>query len=121
MIRQQLSDLRKWQEWNVMLSNPSLTHVHVAESIFKSDQLNVRMTSSDSVRTVWMQKNGNVIFSGINVIPSSSDTTIVQWYFDFHLKWYPWEKFGSIVFDRQLGPVMEKSLEKLGDLFTNSP
>jgi hypothetical protein len=42
-----------------------------------------------------------------------SDTTVVQWYFDFRLKWYPWEKFGSIVFDQQLGPSMESSLENL--------
>jgi hypothetical protein len=37
----------------------------------------------------------------------------VQWYFDFEVNWYPWEKFGSILFDRQLGPSMERSLETL--------
>ena len=40
-------------------------------------------------------------------------STTVQWYFDFHLKWYPWQKFQSIVYDKQLGPEMEASLENL--------
>ncbi len=37
----------------------------------------------------------------------------VQLYHDFHLKWYPWEKLGSIIYDKQLGPHMEKELAKL--------
>jgi hypothetical protein len=32
------------------------------------------------------------------------------------LKWYPWEKFASIIFDRQLGPYMERSLGNLKKL-----
>jgi hypothetical protein len=40
----------------------------------------------------------------------------VQWYFDFVFRWYPWEKFSSIVYDKQLGPAMEKSLNNLKDL-----
>lgn len=37
--------------------------------------------------------------------------TAVQLYYDFHIKWYnPIQKLGSIVYDKQLGPVMEKYL-----------
>jgi hypothetical protein len=39
--------------------------------------------------------------------------TTVQLYYDFHLKWYPWEKLGSIIYDKQLGPSMEKELREL--------
>lgn len=44
------------------------------------------------------------------VIPFDS-ITAVQLYYDFHIKWYnPVQKLGSIVYDKQLGPVLEKYL-----------
>jgi hypothetical protein len=47
------------------------------------------------------------------VIPFDS-VTVVQLYYDFHIKWYnPFQKLGSIVYDKQLGPVMEKYLLQL--------
>lgn len=47
-----------------------------------------------------------------NVISFDTVST-VQLYYDFHLKWYPWQKLGSIIYDKQLGPVMEKWLVEL--------
>lgn len=47
-----------------------------------------------------------------NVISFDTVST-VQLYYDFHLKWYPWQKLGSIIYDKQLGPVMEKYLADL--------
>lgn len=47
-----------------------------------------------------------------HLIPAGS-VTVVQWYFDFTFKWYPWEKFSSIIYDKQLGPQMEQSLLNL--------
>lgn len=44
------------------------------------------------------------------VIPFDS-VTAVQLYYDFYIKWYqPFKKLGSIIYDKQLGPVMEKYL-----------
>lgn len=43
------------------------------------------------------------------IVPFDTITTL-QLYYDFHLKWYPWEKLASIVYDKQLGPDMEKKL-----------
>lgn len=44
------------------------------------------------------------------VIPFDTITTL-QLYYDFYLKWYnPADKLGSIVYDKQLAPVIEKYL-----------
>jgi len=32
---------------------------------------------------------------------------------DFHLKWYPWEKFSSMLLENRYGPMMEQGLAKL--------
>ena len=37
----------------------------------------------------------------------------VQWYMDFHLRWYPWEKFSGLLLEKRYGPMMEKGLGKL--------
>lgn len=114
-----LRDLRSWQHWNEMVQNPELTGVSVSPGQFQSDQLQINLKDQEPVRLVWM-KNGITIEGGFNLIPSTGETTIVQWYMDFPLKWYPWEKFGSIVFDKQIGPVMERSLEKFKKLTEDS-
>ncbi len=41
---------------------------------------------------------------------TGSDSTTLQWYMDIRLRWYPWEKLGSIMFERTYGPAMEKGL-----------
>ncbi len=40
----------------------------------------------------------------------------IQWYMDFHLKWYPWEKFSSLLLDKRFGTMMEKGLDNLRKL-----
>lgn len=44
-------------------------------------------------------------------------TTTVQWYMDVHLRWYPWEKFSSLLLEKRYGPLMEKGLDNLKRLF----
>ncbi len=52
--------------------------------------------------------------SGWNVYPAGTPNAhTVQWYMDFKLSWYPWEKFSSVMFEKRYGPVMELGLEKL--------
>jgi hypothetical protein len=110
-----LSDMRQWKKWNEMTNNSALTDRRYSEQTFSSAELSVQIqsVSADSVITSWKYKNSVPVHSGFNLVQSLTDTTVVQWYFDFHLKWYPWEKFGSIIFDQQLGPGMEKSLVQL--------
>jgi hypothetical protein len=52
--------------------------------------------------------------TGWNLFPTSIPNTItIQSYMDFHLRWYPWEKFASLLLEKRYGPVLEKSLENL--------
>lgn len=108
-----LADLRQWRNWNQMVNDTGLTNAEYDVKAFRSDQLQVQQRSfkNDTVKTVWIQ-NGKEIVS-VLTWHSSGHTTVVQWYFDFYQQWYPWEKFGSIIFDKQLGPSMEKSLASL--------
>lgn len=94
-----------WKEWNELTN----------------EKLNIEVKSKEPslITTAWAYKDKSVESSFR--FEESANITVVQWYFDFRLRWYPWEKFGSITFDKQYGPVMERSLNNLKKLVENSP
>ena len=111
-----VSNLSNWKQWNSFVSDSLVQNPVFSPTRINSTQLNVQLVSAnmDSIITLWRKTDRN-IKCGFQLIPSGK-VTIVQWYFDFDLKWYPWEKFASIIFDRQLGPYMERSLGNLKKL-----
>ena len=55
--------------------------------------------------------------TGWKVFPrSGNNVTTVQWYMDFKLKWYPWEKFKSLFYENIYGVHMEQGLAALKEL-----
>ena len=110
-----IADMRTWPHWNDMVKQQDSVLGTFAERNYKGATLSIDIltATSDSIRARWQSGTSEPVLSGFNLVQSLSDTTVAQWYFDFQLKWYPWEKFGSIVFDQQLGPAMETSLDNL--------
>ncbi len=52
--------------------------------------------------------------SGFTILPAHIPNALtVQYYLDFHLRWYPWEKFSSLLLEKKYGRVMEKDLDRL--------
>jgi hypothetical protein len=117
-----LSDLRQWKQWNDLINRQDITNASYSNNSITSDQLQVILGSvqKDTIYTRWQQPDGQIIPSGFT-LHEQGNTAVVQWYFDFKLKWYPWEKFGSIIFDNQLGPPMEKSLGILKKTLEKTP
>jgi len=55
--------------------------------------------------------------SGWNIFPGRIPNSFtLQWYMDFHLRWYPWEKFSSLLLEKRYGPMMEQGLARLKSL-----
>lgn len=117
-----VKDISQWQQWNVLVNKAELSQKAFTENRFTSAELTVALAGVDSslVKTQWTRTGQDPISCGMNVI-AAGNRTIVQWYFDFKIKWYPWEKFGSIIFDNQLGPPMEQSLAQLKKLAEQHP
>lgn len=100
-----VADTAKWRLWN--------------ELAIDSIEVKKLVANADRVSTSWHFR-GRTINSSFS-LEESANVTVVQWYFDFRLKWYPWEKFGSITFDKRFGGPMESSLNNLKKLIENSP
>ncbi|MDP4151397.1 MAG: SRPBCC family protein [Bacteroidota bacterium] len=124
-----VGDLRQWERWNKFTSASGLTHVQFSSpssgpgAFLRADQLRVGIAaaSPDSMRLNWDQSGGKSFRGGFQFLQLRPDSLTVQWWFDFHFRWYPWEKMSSLVFDKDLGPVMEESLNSLKQLMENSP
>jgi len=120
LVLAKIKDMNQWQLWNEYVKK--LPGKAVTKDSIHAKDLSITITGTDSitVRTSWRQQNGKTFPGVFNLVPHNSVTT-VQWYFEFTIKWYPWEKFGSIIYDKQLGPQMEQSLLNLNQLLEKAP
>ena len=116
-----VTDLGVWKAWNHFVYKASLTNIRCsspsagAGAFLQSDQLRIEEKQADTTGVVlnWEMFNGKQFAGGFQFLPVNSDSLAVQWWFEFHFRWYPWEKLGIFVYDRKLGPAMEESLGAL--------
>jgi len=123
-----VSDLRSWMEWNSFVRSPRLTHKAWSNPAdgkgawMHTDQISVQETGidSDGIALNWDLKGGKQYAGGMSIIQTFPDSVSVEWWFDLHFRWYPWEKLGVFVYDRKLGPAMEESLDSLKRFVENT-
>ena len=124
-VWQPIEDMRRWAEWNPFLSQDSQGDVRYSgnpgdiPSAMDLNGTSIRWkeNAADN-RTAVMQKGqGRSIGTGWQCISQSADGPVtLQWYMDFELRWYPWEKFASILFEKSYGLRMDAGLRNLKKL-----
>jgi len=127
-IAQTINDFSTWDKWNQFIRGPGLTNKSISSpsngvgAFINADQARITNsgTSRDSIRTRWQQPNGKGFYSSFNLVQQEGNKVVIQWYFDFQSKWYPWEKLGAMFYDKQMGPLMEESLINLKHLVENN-
>ena len=116
-----VTDLQAWKKWNSFVFHAGLTNVRLsspsrgAGASLRSDQLVIEEKYADSAGILlnWDMTHGKQFVGGFQFLSVNPDSVTVQWWFDFHFRWYPWERLGIFVYDRKLGPAMEESLAEL--------
>ncbi|MBV9962150.1 MAG: hypothetical protein JO072_07875 [Parafilimonas sp.] len=69
---------------------------------------------ADTIFTLWQGQSTKEQINKLDLSYNSTiDSTIVNWAFQQHLNWYPWERLGAMLYDKVYGPSMEASLNKL--------
>jgi hypothetical protein len=118
MVREKIADMREWK-WNEFLRNtftdtlPGLSHDNLDSDHIRQASVSVDLLKAtpDSLFTRW--RHGSKSFTGNFILKQMNGQTVLQWTLYFHIKWYPWDKLASMFYEKQLGPVMEKSLMNL--------
>ena len=118
-----VKELDNWPSWNEVLKDPSITRISTGPDWIKTDKFEIYSVASvkrNWAGNRWVQPDGKEFESAFEMVPGQEFTT-VQWYFDFHFRWYtPWDKFASIIYDKRMGPSLEKSLTGLKALVETS-
>lgn len=118
-VWQQVDDMRTWKSWNPFFTSVSPDKISYSDTTNgKPGAMKVSGTSiqwkerKPDEHIAEMKKPGyRSILNGWKCIShAGADSTTVQWYMDFHLRWYPWEKFASLLFEQSYGPKMEQGL-----------
>jgi hypothetical protein len=100
-ILQKVRDTASWYRWHPAhssLNNPTLRFLQNTDSL-------IVVTASYAGKKNMM--NGWQVYEH-----AGTDSVTLQWYIDFHLKWYPWQKFGSLFYENTYGAMMQDGLEK---------
>ncbi len=120
-IWQQVDDMNKWKEWNPFFSNLPAGAIQFSDTGSGKTSMEISGTvvqwkekKADERIAVMQKKNGKPMISGWKCIQQpGADSTTLQWYMDFKLRWNPWEKFSSLVFDKSYGGRMEQGLNSI--------
>ncbi|MFI5185372.1 MAG: SRPBCC family protein [Chitinophagales bacterium] len=117
-VMEQISDPGKWRNW--------YPDAHSSEYFYEKDSIKglildqdkkqflvITGKKEDEVTAVYMLPNKKTP-TGWQIISSqNSNSVTVQWYIDFHLRWYPWEKFASFMFEKVYNPQLKQGLDSL--------
>ncbi|HEX8356341.1 MAG TPA: SRPBCC family protein [Segetibacter sp.] len=122
-----INNLSKWKNWYAGYdsSNASVTATAAgkgASLTTGSTVITIENTSPSQINTVWKTGKSSILPSQFNfIVQRNSSHFTLQWQFIQKVKWYPWEKFASIVSDKAMGPILEESLENLKNLAEETP
>jgi hypothetical protein len=109
-----VSDLRKWNLWVEGMNNPAVEVYSAVAAKLGTTMVTVNELTDSTIVSSWHTGNSSDQISTIRLIEDSSHKIIVvQWQFVQQVKWYPWEKFGSMMNDKIIGTMIEKNLYKL--------
>ena len=110
-IFKMISDTANWKLWHPAFipndSTPKFPAVNIVQRLQNDSELVMHLQQAGKPEVV----NGWKIYRHDQV-----DSLTLQWYMDFHLKWYPWKKFGALFYENTYGVMMEKGLDNIKQL-----
>lgn len=124
-----LSDVKDWGKWMPWVTADEGALLQTAEitnapgAYFKWKGLNLKSSgtitllslSPNLITTKYELKGMNDSEGGFRIrsLPNNLSQCEVQWFMEYKLKWYPWERFYGIFMDHIIGPSFDKGLEEL--------
>jgi hypothetical protein len=126
----QIRDAAKWKNWYPGTDTARLFyHNGAATGVILDDKdtahpvyIHITRETPDEVEAELVTNKMKPVVNGWKTISyPTTDSITLQWYMDFHLRWYPWEKFRSLILERSYGPKMEKGLSNLSMRLQSQP
>jgi hypothetical protein len=99
----------EWYRWH-----PYFVNSADAQQTLGTFATQVVLENDSLLKMEWSHSNKKTIKTSwqLHTEPGKEYGTL-QWYIDFHLSWYPWQKFGSLFYEGNYGRMMEQGLFNL--------
>ena len=117
-VMQQIRDPKNWKNWypgagspDFFYENDTIKGLILSET--KRQYIILTSIKEDEVTAVYILRNRKTPTGWQIVSATNSNSVTVQWYIDFHLRWYPWEKFTSFLFEKVYNPQLQRGLDNL--------
>lgn len=124
-IMMQIRDAAKWKNWYPGLDTAKLYYENgIVKGVMLNDKdpdhpvyIHIIKEEPGEITAEFITQKRKPVINGWRTISySTTDSITLQWYMDFHLRWYPWEKFSSLLLERSYGSKMEQGLTNLKKL-----
>jgi hypothetical protein len=114
----QISEVSNWKNWYPGGDSLKLYYEGNVTKGFVLDEqrkryLVIRGRKNDEVSAEYLLTNKKIPTGWLVASNAESNSVTIQWYMDFHLRWYPWEKFSSFMFERVYHPQLQQGLDNL--------
>lgn len=118
-----INDLRTWEQWNTVVTNLAEKDPVYSENKILAKNITVKWIGEPhpvSRMAVIEREKGRPILTGWNVAKDTgTDLLMVQWMIVVHLRWYPWEKFAGMLYEKSYGEKLSEGLDRLKNLVEN--
>lgn len=109
-----VSSIQQWKVWVQGMDSKNVKIFSDKTADLNGTKVEITLVENGEVHSLWHGKKGTTQESIIRVIQdSSSGKAVVQWQFTEHLKWYPWQRFGSMMNEAMIGSLIEQNLANL--------
>lgn len=116
-LMMQIGDATNWKKWYPGADTLPLLFIEGKVKGIETDSMQgliIKEINDSAVLTMNVGANSKKGESGWNIFPGRIPNNFtVQWYMDFHFRWYPWEKFSSLLLEKRYGAMMEQGLTRL--------
>lgn len=117
-VLQLIGDTAQWPRWHPMFQSREANTWLRDHNI----ELTPLAKTGSLVVVQWQQPGKNLIVNGWQLHRfGTADSMALQWYMDFRLRWYPWQKFGSLLYEGTYGRMMEQGLQNIKVLLQEPP
>ncbi len=129
IVHNELSDVKNWHQWMPWITSDIGAIVQLSPitdqpgSFFKwkglsnksSGTITLQQINPDVIHVLYQLKDMNDAEGGFRLRSTGTlkQETEVQWFMEYKLKWYPWERFYGIFLDKIIAPAFDKGLEQL--------
>jgi hypothetical protein len=109
-----LSSVNRWPAWMEGLDSTQMKTINDSVTQIGKMEVVMLVNSDTLIQTRWTSADGIPHLSTMRLLPADQGKLCtVQWQFEQKVGWLPWERLGTMMHEKIMGPQLENNLERL--------